>query len=197
MEENNGIVRKDTDYQIIIMNSNGYFLDSKEYIAYCRYVEERVPMNTVKECEGDYLSDFLRYKFIRLNLQDMDKKNNLNDYRVKVFCQPVLNIKTGTFSTAEALMRLDIPEVGMVYPDQFIGVAESENMIHTLSKIILNKTCQNIKLGADGHSRHLLGSRSDDLVDYGKRLIIPVTDRDWTAKEFSLKLYVDELTRRS
>ena len=138
-------VRKDTDYQIIIMNSNGYFLDSKEYIAYCRYVEERVPMNTVKKCEGDYLSDFLRYKFIRLNLQDMDKKNNLNDYRVKVFCQPVLNIKTGTFSTAEALMRLDIPEVGMVYPDQFIGVAESENMIHTLSKIILNKTCQNIK----------------------------------------------------
>ena len=138
-------VRGNTEYQIIIMESNGYLLDSKEYISYCKYVEKRIPSNTIHVCEDDFLSDFLKYKFIRLNLQDMDKKGNLNDYRVKVFCQPVWNISTGTFSTAEALMRLELPEVGMVFPDQFIGIAESENLIHTLSKIILNKTCQNIK----------------------------------------------------
>ena len=138
-------VSGNSDYQIIMMESNGYLLDSKEYINYCKYVEERIPMNISKKCNGDFLSDFLKYKFIHLNLQDIDRKGNLDDYRVKVFCQPVLNIKTGTFSTAEALMRLDLPEVGMVFPDQFIGIAESENLIHTLSKIILNKTCQNIK----------------------------------------------------
>lgn len=138
-------VRKDTDYQIILMDSNGYLLNSKEYISYCKYIEARLPMNTVKKVEGDFLADFLKYKFIRMNLEDIDRKQNLADYRVKVFCQPVLNIKTGTFTTAEALMRLDIPEVGIVYPDQFIGVAEKENHIHILSKIILNKTCQNIK----------------------------------------------------
>ena len=137
--------RKDTEYQIILMDSNGYLLNSKEYIRYCKYIESQIPMNTVKKVEGDFLGDFLKYKFIRMNLEDIDRKGNLNDYRVKVFCQPVLNIQTGTFSTAEALMRLDIPEVGMVYPDQFIAVAEKENCIHTLSKIILHKTCQNIK----------------------------------------------------
>ena len=137
--------RKDTEYQIILMDSNGYLLNSKEYIRYCKYIESQIPMNTVKKVEGYFLGDFLKYKFIRMNLEDIDRKGNLNDYRVKVFCQPVLNIQTGTFSTAEALMRLDIPEVGMVYPDQFIAVAEKENCIHTLSKIILHKTCQNIK----------------------------------------------------
>lgn len=137
--------RKDAEYQVILMDSNGYLLNSKEYISYCKYIEARIPMNTVKKVDGDFLGDFLKYKFIRMNLEDIDRKENLNDHRVKVFCQPVLNIQRGTFTTAEALMRLDIPEVGFVYPDQFIEVAEKENFIHTLSKIILNKTCQNIK----------------------------------------------------
>ncbi len=133
------------DYQVIMMDSNGYLLNSKEYISFCEYVEARTEMNSIKTCDGGDLSGFLKHKFIYLNLEDIHKKGNLNDYRVKVFCQPVLNIKTNTFTTAEALMRLEIPEVGMVYPDQFIGIAESQNFIHTLSKIILNKTCQNIK----------------------------------------------------
>ena len=140
-----GKVRLQSDYQIILMDSNGYILNGKEYISYCKYVEKRVPMNTVYTCDGDMLSSFLKQKFIYLNLQDIDKKGNLDDYRVKVFCQPVLNIKTGTFSTAEALMRLDLPEVGIVYPDQFISMAESMNFIHSLSKVILHKTCKNIK----------------------------------------------------
>ena len=69
----------------------------------------------------------------------------MNDPRVKVFCQPVWNTKTGVFSTAEALMRLELPEIGMAFPDQFIPMAEKNDYIHVLSKIILNKTCQNIK----------------------------------------------------
>lgn len=134
-----------SDYQIVIMESNGFILNANEYVSFCQHTEARMPMNSIKTCDGDDLSHFLKQKFIYLNLKDIDSRGNLNDYRVKVFCQPVLNIKTGTFSTAEALMRLEIPEVGMVYPDQFIPIAESMNSIHTLSKIILHKTCKNIK----------------------------------------------------
>jgi len=42
-------------------------------------------------------------------------------------------------------MRLELPETGIVYPDQFIPMAERHEYIHTLSKIILNKTCRQIK----------------------------------------------------
>lgn len=137
--------RKDTDYQIIIMKSNRALSDSREYKNYCRFVEANIPMNGIKVCNEKLLSEFLKYKFIHSNLEDIYKKDDLEDDRVKVFCQPVWNIQTETFSTAEALMRLEIPEVGMVFPDVFIPLAEANNFIHTLSKIILHKTCKKIK----------------------------------------------------
>ena len=137
--------RKDADYQITIMRNNGFLLNSEEYNNYSLFAQANAPMNSIKVCDEELLGNFLKYKFVHLNLEDLNKKENLNDHRVKVFCQPVLNIKTGTFSTAEALMRLDIPEVGMVYPDLFIPLAEANEFIHTLSKIILNKTCKAIK----------------------------------------------------
>ncbi|MBO7698831.1 MAG: EAL domain-containing protein, partial [Erysipelotrichaceae bacterium] len=62
-----------------------------------------------------------------------------------VFTQPVYNLKNGEFDTAEALMRLDLKDLGIVYPDQFIPVAESHGYIHSLTRIILNKTCRQIK----------------------------------------------------
>lgn len=78
-------------------------------------------------------------------LKDIDKCKNFNDKRVIVYCQPVKNIKTGKYDTAEALMRLNIEEIGgIVTPDKFIELAEQENLIHSLSMIILNKTCKAI-----------------------------------------------------
>ena len=75
-------------------------------------------------------------------LKDIDIQKNFNDKRVLVYCQPVKNIKTGNYDTAEALMRLNIPEMGIITPDKFIGLAEQEDLIHSLSMIILNKTCK-------------------------------------------------------
>ena len=75
-------------------------------------------------------------------LKDIDVQKNFNDKRVLVYCQPVKNIKTGQYDTAEALMRLNIPDMGIITPDKFIALAEQEDLIHSLSMIILNKTCK-------------------------------------------------------
>ena len=138
-------INKGNDYYVVMMDSNGLFLNAQEYISYCDYIEKRIPINTAKFENEELLNGFMRLKFIYINLKDIYKKDNLDDYRVKVYCQPVWNTATGKFSTAEALMRLDLPQLGMVYPDEFIDLAEKENFIHTLSKIILHKTCQQIK----------------------------------------------------
>lgn len=42
-------------------------------------------------------------------------------------------------------MRLKLPEVGLVYPDQFIPLAEEYGYIHVLTQIILLKTCDEIR----------------------------------------------------
>lgn len=133
------------DYYIIMMDSNDDFYGAKEYEAYCEYVERRIPMNSYKTCTPELLEDYTKLKYIHLNLKDIYEKDDLDDARVKVFCQPVLNTKSNRFTTAEALMRLELPEIGMVFPDQFIYVAEKNDYIHVLSKIILNKTCKAVK----------------------------------------------------
>ena len=42
-------------------------------------------------------------------------------------------------------MRVEIPGMGMIYPDQFIPILEGQNYMHIYSKIILNKTCEELK----------------------------------------------------
>lgn len=39
-------------------------------------------------------------------------------------------------------MRLELKELGFIYPDMFIPIAESDRRIHGLTKVILNKVCQ-------------------------------------------------------
>ncbi len=138
-------VNVSSDYYVVMLDSNGMFLNANEYMAYSEYIENRMSINSAKAENEELLAGFMKQKFIRINLQDIHKKQNLDDYRVKVYCQPVLNTVTGKFTTSEALMRLDLPQLGMVYPDQFVTMAEKENYIHTLSKIILHKTCKSVR----------------------------------------------------
>lgn len=67
------------------------------------------------------------------------------DDRVLVYCQPIKNTQTGKYDTAEALMRLSIPEQDVVTPDLFIPLAEAYDYIHTLTKIMVSKVCRQLK----------------------------------------------------
>lgn len=176
---------KKNDFRMVLTDSVKDIIYGENYLALCEYVEKRMPINTVYSCEPVDIESFLRAKKILRELQDIYLKDDLNDSRVKVFCQPVLNTKTNQFTTAEALMRLELPEIGMVSPDQFISMAEKHGYIHVLSKIILNKTCQYIKQLNDGgyqvervsinfsmQELHL-DSFSDDIINIIKQNGVP------------------------
>jgi EAL domain-containing protein (putative c-di-GMP-specific phosphodiesterase class I) len=94
--------------------------------------------------EEDVLK-FREAEYILGELVDIFKKKDLDDPRVLVYCQPVYSIKTKKYDTAEALMRLDLPKKGIVFPDKFIPLAEEYGFIHILTEIILKKTCDEIK----------------------------------------------------
>lgn len=49
--------------------------------------------------------------------------------RFKVYYQPIYNVADGTFSTAEALSRIDDPKYGIIYPDDFIYFSENKGYI--------------------------------------------------------------------
>ncbi len=132
------------DYKIILTDSIDTVESGTQYIYYFEYVENKMPMNTVKNCTLESVTAFTDYRYLFQQLQEIYWKGDLDDPRVKVYCQPVLNTEKNTFTTAEALMRLELPERGIVYPDQFISLLERFNFIHQFSKIMLHKTCKAI-----------------------------------------------------
>lgn len=133
------------DYRLVIIHSDQTLVKGREYLALNEFLEEKMEMNTVYYCKKQDVEDYWKATYILSELRSIHLRQDLDDERVKVYCQPVLNTVTNSFTSAEALMRLELPECGMVFPDEFIPLAERHDCIHTLSKIILNKTCKQIK----------------------------------------------------
>lgn len=67
--------------------------------------------------------------------------------------QPKTNIKTGTLSGLEALIRWQDPELGLVPPSDFIPLAEETGLITQITEWVLETVCNQIsewsKLGVD------------------------------------------------
>ncbi|MBQ6259454.1 MAG: EAL domain-containing protein, partial [Lachnospiraceae bacterium] len=129
------------DYKIVMGKSIDDISRRNEYQSLIRNIMRLMPMNSLHEVTEEDVKAFNRSEDILIQLEDIYKKGDPDDERVLAYCQPVLNIKTGKYDTAEALMRLKLPELGMVFPDQFIPLAEEMGFIHGLTKIILYKTC--------------------------------------------------------
>lgn len=133
------------DYKIVITRSHESLSNHELYLRLIEYIENRMPFNEVRFVGETELEKFHGHQYIVDELADISEKKYLLDDRVVVFCQPVYNVRTGKFDTAEALMRMKLEKIGMVFPDRFIPIAEKHNYIHMLSMIILAKTCHQIK----------------------------------------------------
>ena len=133
------------DFKIVVGLSIDEISRKNEYISFIRNIHREMDMNSVHMVEYDDVTSFNKYETILAELGDIYRRHDLRDSRVLAYCQPVYNLRTNKYDTAEALMRLKIPEVGLVFPDQFIPLAEENGYIHVLTEIILQKTCDEIR----------------------------------------------------
>ncbi len=134
------------DYKIVIGHSMGREEDPKDYIAFIRNIMRNMRENSVHIVDKKDGIAFDRYEYILRELGSIYSAHDLDDPRVLVYCQPVYNLELQRYDTAEALMRLKLDQAGIVYPDEFIQVAEANGFIHVLTEIILYKTCEAITL---------------------------------------------------
>ena len=136
-------------YKSIMLLSADYIETIEDMDATLSFFLKQCPADDFLYPSEKQLADLLKAKAIKKELEDINNKCDLDDERILVYCQPVKNVAWDCFDTAEVLMRLKLPDLGLVFPDQFIPIAESHGYIHTMSKIILHKTCKELRLMLD------------------------------------------------
>ncbi|MGB5247210.1 MAG: EAL domain-containing protein [Woeseia sp.] len=62
-----------------------------------------------------------------------------------VHYQPKYNIETGEVVGAEALVRWELPERGIILPSDFIPIAEETNLIIELGEWVLDRVCEDFR----------------------------------------------------
>ncbi len=62
-----------------------------------------------------------------------------------VHYQPKYNLETGEVTGAEALVRWELPDRGMILPADFIPIAEESNLIIEIGEWVLDKVCEDFR----------------------------------------------------
>lgn len=132
------------NYRIAAIQSNPVVSSTHKLSSMSAYLFNKIANEPGNQCylatDKDYKEFHEAYKIEQL-LLDIRNKNDLDDERVLCYAQPIFSVNNNSFRTAEALMRLSLDGT-IIYPDKFIPIAEKNNCIHTLMRIILNKVCK-------------------------------------------------------
>ena len=133
------------DYKIVFGRSIDEISRKNDYVGCIQNIHRIMPECSVHRVNTEDISAFNRSVQILNELTDIYRQENLDDPRVLVYCQPVLNVRNGKYDTAESLMRLNLEELGIIQPEEFIYLAEEQGYIHVLTRIILNKTSKAVR----------------------------------------------------
>ncbi|MFK8024963.1 MAG: EAL domain-containing protein [Ilumatobacter sp.] len=69
-------------------------------------------------------------------------RSAIRDHELELHLQPVLDLGTGTFASAEALVRWNRPGLGLVPPGEFIPIAEKSALIEDIGRWVLQEACR-------------------------------------------------------
>jgi diguanylate cyclase (GGDEF)-like protein/PAS domain S-box-containing protein len=83
-----------------------------------------------------------------MNVRALERRRVENDLRraithaqFELFYQPKVNLRSGTITGAEALIRWHDPQRGLVLPEHFISVAEESGLIVPIGRWALREAC--------------------------------------------------------
>jgi diguanylate cyclase (GGDEF)-like protein len=95
-----------------------------------------------------YSKEFSRQSMLRLEVE-RDLRTAIEEDQFVLHFHPQWQLKTNVISGLEVLVRWQHPTSGLVYPDEFIGVAESCGLILKLDTLIMRKALEQHKLWLD------------------------------------------------
>jgi diguanylate cyclase len=136
--------------------------------------ETALQVSKIKK-SGMVLYDATYEKAVEANLTLVSQlKKAIADNELVLFIQPKVNFKTKAVDTAEALIRWQHPDKGMVFPDQFIPYAEELGIIQKITHWMLTEACKTVvALKAKGITLKIaINVSTRDLIDQQLSTII-------------------------
>ncbi len=115
--------------------------------------------NTIKQQGGDgfqfYQPSLDNAAHQQLQLE-IELQQALKKHEIQVLFQPQVNAQTSKLYGAEALVRWQHPELGLISPEQFIPLAESTGLIIHLGRHIIQQAIsQAVQWWQQGHPIHI------------------------------------------
>ena len=100
----------------------------------------------------------------------------LNEERIKVYFQPVVEVETGNIASVEALTRWEDPKYGRLAPANFIYVLEEQHLIHKVDSFVINKVCEELKRQQDNGEKLIPVSLNLSRLDFELTDIVRVIE---------------------
>jgi diguanylate cyclase (GGDEF)-like protein/PAS domain S-box-containing protein len=86
---------------------------------------------------------------VERQLVEAHLRHGLDNNEFLLHYQPKINLATRAITGAEALLRWNHPERGLMYPDQFIHIAEEAGIIGTIGRWALARACGQVRAWQD------------------------------------------------
>lgn len=110
---------------------------------------------------------------LELQLEEELRNALLEENGLQVFYQPIVDLSTGRVAKLEALVRWQHPQHGLLTPERFIEIAETNGLIADLDNWVLRRACLDLsRLSGDGLDDLIiavncsaLNLTRDDLID--------------------------------
>jgi len=133
------IVNNYTKLRVFKMTNNKSiddFLNFLRFIFMQNYIEDNISLEITDEMEKDYLESAVIQNKV---------KQAINEESFEVFMQPIFDLNSGLFTSAEALIRLKDDNGRYIPPLKYIPQAEQNGDIVKIGEIVLKKACLFVK----------------------------------------------------
>jgi diguanylate cyclase (GGDEF)-like protein/PAS domain S-box-containing protein len=103
----------------------------------------------VGESNYCFFTQEMSVRLLERVLMERELRRAVDEKEFVVYYQPQVDLLTGALIGAEALVRWQHPVLGIVRPDTFIPLAESNNLIIPIGEEVLAQSCRAVKKWKD------------------------------------------------